>query len=1364
LRDPGLGGDLWMTAAALRDETTGFVLSAERPGGVEWLAATDGEGRSAIGHCTPGKPIGDDPPCPRCGGNNGPGSGPPGGGPPIGMPHYSFHPSTASLVIEDSPVGYSPAIGPDVSLQLVYNHRNYKTPNTFGYGHVGPLWTFNQLSYVVDNNFAPTPPYDSQIVYLRGHGLERYSSFDPEHVISHAQLVQISHNPAKYERRLRDGSKEVFELADRAHTLSGRRIFLTESVDAQGHTVEYTYDSNFRLVAVTDALGQVTTFDYEHAGDSNLLTKVTDPFGRFATIGYDAQGRLNSLTDAAGMTSTFTYGHFDFIVSMTTPYGTTSFRQDAENLNRMVEAIDPVGGRERLEFHFENTSLPSSLSSSDVPTGFSASNANLNMWNTFYWDKLAMQQHPGDLSKAVLTNWMLAQDLTYGHGMARPVPHSIKKPLESRVWYRYQGMSPTNDHSISSSVTVQPSKIGRVLEGGVSQVTEMTYNAKGMIASRIDPLGRQTNYTYATNGIDLLTVEQVRSGGTDVIQSFSNYNSQHLPGTIADAAGQDTDITYNSAGQTLTVTNAKDETTTYSYETGTNNLLSVTGPVSGATTTYTYDAYNRLESVEDADGYVVVSDYDHLNRLTQRTYPDDTTETFTYHRLDLVEQTDRLGRVTRHFYDGFGRRISTRDPAGRTIAQQWCDCGAMDALIDANGNRTRWERDVQGRVIREIRADNTTDTEYTYDLAGRLKTITDPKDQVTTHSYYLDDSLSGTAYTNEEIETPNVSYTYDTYYSRVATMVDGIGTTTYTYKAPANNGAGQVATVDGPLSNDTIAYTYDELGRVTQRTINGSANQVDWTFDGLGRVTSEENLLGEFTYAYDGVTNRLATVTYPNGQTSTYSYLDDEHDHRLETIHHKYPNTSTLSKFDYTYDAAGNILTWRQQADSAAVLWRYGYDPADQLTSAVKHATDTPQTVLQRFHYAYDPAGNRTVEQIDDAVTLSAYDNLNRLTSQAPGGPMVIAGTLNEPGTVTISGKPGIVDANNNFRGTVSTTTGTNTFTIVAKDATGNTTTRQFEVALQGSELTFAYDANGNLSSDGTRSFEWDALNQLLAVNVGTHRSEFSYDGEQRRVRVVEKENSVVQSDTKVLWCEMAICEERDADGTTVTRRPFTLSEHVAGVARFFGVDHLGSVGDVTDTTSAVVGRYAFDPWGRRTLTAGSDVTSVGFTGHQRHSASGLSLAWYRGYDVELGRWISDDPAGLIDGPNLNAYVGNNPINRVDPTGLSATTAAWPWLKVCVGVGSAISAIAGAAAGVIFVQCGDGCDLSDRNRRRGRYQCIAKCHVKNFSNVPNAPEFVHGIGWGNSVAEAQAAAEKDANRLVPRGTHKRHCQFKCEKR
>lgn len=150
-------------------------------------------------------------------------------------------------------------------------------------------------------------------------------------------------------------------------------------------------------------------------------------------------------------------------------------------------------------------------------------------------------------------------------------------------------------------------------------------------------------------------------------------------------------------------------------------------------------------------------------------------------------------------------------------------------------------------------------------------------------------------FTDATIATPTVSYTYDAVYPRVATMVDGTGTTSYTYHAAGSAGALQVASVDGPLTDDTITYDYDALGRVETREINGSANSVTWVFDALGRVTSETNVLGEFEYTYDGVTTRLATVTYPNGQSSSYSYLDDTEDERLETIHHKYPGGATLS-------------------------------------------------------------------------------------------------------------------------------------------------------------------------------------------------------------------------------------------------------------------------------------------------------------------------------------------------------------------------------------------------------------------------------------------------------------------------------------
>lgn len=68
-------------------------------------------------------------------------------------------------------------------------------------------------------------------------------------------------------------------------------------------------------------------------------------------------------------------------------------------------------------------------------------------------------------------------------------------------------------------------------------------------------------------------------------------------------------------------------------------------------------------------------------------------------------------------------------------------------------------------------------------------------------------------------------------------------------------------------------------------------------------------------------------------------------------------------------------------------------------------------------------------------------------------------------------------------------------------------------------------------------------------------------------------------------------------------------------------------------------------------MTVGADVTTVGYTGHRTHTDSGLALTLYRGYDAGVGRWVSEDPLGVADGPNRLAYVRNAPITLVDPDG-----------------------------------------------------------------------------------------------------------------
>jgi YD repeat-containing protein len=411
---------------------------------------------------------------------------------------------------------------------------------------------------------------------------------------------------------------------------------------------------------------------------------------------------------------------------------------------------------------------------------------------------------------------------------------------------------------------VRPIHIGRLLDDGTTQWYQYEYESQtGHLTRETDPLGRTTTYTNAPNGIDLLEVRRVNGQTTDLLQSFT-YNAQHRPLTVTDAAGQTTTYTYNAAGQLLTVVTPPrsgltlaQRTTTYAYDTY-GRLESVTGPAAGATMTYSYDGYGRLRTVMDSEGYGVITDYDALDRVTKVTFPDGTHEETVYNRLDAEKQRDRLGRWTRtFFFDALRRPVAVRDPLGRTTTYQWCNCGTLNNLIDPNGNATTWERDLQARVTRVVRP-NGSAKEFTYETTtSRLKKIKDAKDQETQYSYFLDDKLQQVAYVNPQLPTPNVTFAYDTL-GRISTMSDGTGTTTYGYNpiTPTPSlGAGLLASVDGPLANDTVTYTHEELGRVVGRALNSMTST--WSYDALGRIQSQTSPLGTFGLTYIGITDRL---------------------------------------------------------------------------------------------------------------------------------------------------------------------------------------------------------------------------------------------------------------------------------------------------------------------------------------------------------------------------------------------------------------------------------------------------------------------------------------------------------------------------
>jgi YD repeat-containing protein len=90
-------------------------------------------------------------------------------------------------------------------------------------------------------------------------------------------------------------------------------------------------------------------------------------------------------------------------------------------------------------------------------------------------------------------------------------------------------------------------------------------------------------------------------------------------------------------------------------------------------------------------------------------------------------------------------------------------------------------------------------------------------------------------------------FKYDPVYGRLQEMQDGSGVNRYEYHPTGAPGAGRLASVDGPLPEDTVAYTYDGFGRVTQRSIHTDAVRVE-SYDAADRILSNVNALGRFTY------------------------------------------------------------------------------------------------------------------------------------------------------------------------------------------------------------------------------------------------------------------------------------------------------------------------------------------------------------------------------------------------------------------------------------------------------------------------------------------------------------------------------------
>jgi RHS repeat-associated protein len=898
---------------------------------------------------------------------------------------------------------------------------------------------------------------------------------------------------------------------------------------------------------------------------------------------------------------------------------------------------------------------------------------------------------------------------------------SIKPPLENRIWYSYLGQQ---GYTCSAGITLRkPIYVARVVDNPndpntpLSQVYQYSYNSLGRITQVTDPIYRQTSFDYYDNGIDLKAVRQTTSGINQTLAQFGPYNTSqygapHRPSAFTNASLQTYNLQWNAYGQLSRVTNPKNEVTWLGYDSTTHDLLTLNQNWSGGTKTTTlgYDSYHRVHTVTDSEGYQLTYNYDLLDRLTRVTYPDTTFEQYYYNRLDLSRVTDRSGHAMMATYDGIGRPLSVRDRSGNFTYYGWCGCGGLDSITDPLGHVTHWDLDLEGRATAKYLdyPNNPAAFQYAYDSqSGRLKSITDAKGQIKNYTYNLDDTLAGITYSgtvyndinNNPIVTSPVSFGYDPNYMRLATMNDGVGQTIFNYNpitGTQTTGAGQLSSVTGPSpSSQSIFYGYDELGRRTGRSISSgfSPKFLDGVdHDALGRVTSHDTPMGTFTPGYLDATYRLTALAYPNGQTTTFGYFDNLGDQLLKEIWNKTPANATLSKFDYTYDAIRRIQQWIQQSDANTpkTLTMY-YDLNDQLTTET--VTPQGQAASLAYAYAYDPAGNRTGKQTDvtgaspsSTVTSFTYpNNLNELGAQTGSGnlPVRFLGTVDKPSTVTVNGQNAALTANPTgggfpgnpnyyFAATVPMAAGNDPVQILAVNEANpaDVTTRNYTLNVTGGQgRTYSYDADGNCtgytSASGNVSYEWDAENRLHAVNAPTGRTEFTYDGFGRWLRMTPSSyfiNGGGNSESFV-WDGNQICAEiflsyfgghyTSTNVICFYNEGYEMSSPgSSSSAYFYTRDHLGSIREVTDSSGNIQARYDYDPYGQRTLLQGTDVSEFGYAGYFYHATTGLYLTRTRAYDPNLGRWLSRDLIGEAGGLNLYDYVANNPIMGRDPSGL----------------------------------------------------------------------------------------------------------------
>lgn len=800
---------------------------------------------------------------------------------------------------------------------------------------------------------------------------------------------------------------------------------------------------------------------------------------------------------------------------------------------------------------------------------------------------------------------------------------------------------------------------------------------------------------------------------------------------IVSSGGRWIRLTYDGADR---ITQAQDNlgrTVGYAYDAG-GRLWKVTD-AAGGVTEYTYDAADRMTSIEDARGITfLTNEYDAAGRIIEQTQADGSVFAFAYSlgangRISQTDVTSPRGAVRRVAFNADGFATSDTSALGTSEEQsvsyeRQAGTNLVLAMVDELVRRTEFTYDTQGNVTSTARLAGTAgevSTLATYDVTySQLTTVTDPLDQVTSFDYdafgdlrvttdgrgketLFDYDETGQLTTIEDATGEVSSFAYRL--GDPVSSADPLGNTSSRFTdgggrvLAASDANGSLTTysydqlnrpthVVDPLGGST-SFTYDANGNILTLT-DQRGGVTTYAYDAMDRPTSRQDQLGRTeTFAYD-LSGNLTETTDREGQTTTFGYDPLERQTFVGFGAQAGSPPTYESTIAADYDPVGRLT---ELVDSASGTISFTHDTLDRLTSEV-----TPAATVG---YGYDLAGRRTTMTVSGQNSVSYdYDAADRLTSITQGTSSV-SFAYDDAGRETAMTLPnGIVasrgyDAASRLTSLVytlgSTTVGDLTYT---HDSVGRRLTMAGSLARTSppaalSSATYdaanrltawgsaaiAHDLNGNMTSDGTRSYHWSARNELTQVMTGsTIDASFAYDA------VARRQSRAAGSVTTTLVYDGANgAQERD--GTTVTADLLTggidevFSRTDAAGTRTYLTDALGSTLALTDSTGAITTSYTYEPFGRTTTSGASSTNTVTFTGREDDPASGLIFYRARYYHPTFGRFISEDPLGFAAGdPNLYAYVGNDPMNNTDPSGMVLDTVI-DVVSIGVGIGMLVT-------------------------------------------------------------------------------------------